>query len=163
MFWIILIAAFFIAGIVDAIRNRNFMPVLGGFMIAALAVLIGGICYFGIGMTVTTADEICETRTNQICAIADNTGTFFVGRYNIGLTMYYCYLEEKEDGGKVMEKVEANKSTVYDDEVEQPYIVTYAKRNSNPLLRFFFYTYKLEYQIHIPPESIRYSFSIDLK
>ena len=62
-----------------------------------------------------------------------------------------------------MEKVEANKAIVYDDEVEHPYIVTYEKRNSNPIVRFFFWTDKKEYQIHIPPESIKYNFSVDLE
>lgn len=162
MFWIILVAGLFIASIVGAIRNRDFLPVLGGIIVSALAFLIGFLCYAGVGMAIT-ANEVCETRTEQICAISDNSGTFFVGRYSAKSSTYYCYLVEKEDGGKVMEKVEANKAIVYDDEVEHPYIVTYEKRNSNPIVRFFFWTDKKEYQIHIPPESIKYNFSVDLE
>jgi len=162
MFWIILIAGFFIASIVDAIRNRDFLPVLGGVIISALAVFVGLICYVGIGMSIL-ADETYETTNKQICALSDNTGTFFVGRYSAKSCTYYCYLEETNDGGKVMKEAETKKTTVYDDEAESPYAVTLKKHNSNPVVRFFFWTDKTEYQIHIPPESIKYDFSVDLE
>lgn len=162
MFWIILIVGILVASIVDAIRNRDFLPVLGGVMVSALAVIIGLVCYVGIGMSIS-ADETYETTNKQICALSDNTGTFFVGRYSAKSCTYYCYLEETNDGGKVMKEAVANKATIYDDEVESPYIVTFKKHNSNPIVRFFFWTDKEEYQIHIPPESIKYNFSVDLE
>lgn len=48
------------------------------------------------------------------------------------------------------------------DEVLE-YITKYKKHNSNPFIRFFFYTDTTEYKIYIPPESIRYDYSVDLK
>lgn len=109
MFWIILVAGLFIASIVDAIRNRDFLPVLGGVIVSALAVIVGLICYVGIGMSIP-ADETYETTNKQICALSDNTGTFFVGRYSAKSCTYYCYLEETNDGGKVMKEAETKKN-----------------------------------------------------
>lgn len=162
MFWIILAAVPLIWGIVDAVRNREGTSIVMGFLVSLATAFIGIFCYAGIGMCIP-ADEVYETNNKQICAISDNTGTFFVGRYSVESRTYYCYLEETSDGGKAMKKADTGKAVIYDDEAESPYVITLEKRNSNPVVNFFFYTDKEEYRIHIPPKSIKYNFNVDLE
>ena len=162
MFWLFLAAAFFISGIVDAIKNREGAPIVLGFLVSLVVMAFGAICCAAIGMCIP-ADEVYETNNKQICAISDNTGTFFVGRYGAKSSTFYCYLEETENGGKVMKEVKVSDATLYDDKTESPYVSTLKKRNSNPIIRFFFWTYRDEYDIHIPRGSIKYNFNVDLE
>ena len=162
MFWIILAAAVFIAGIVLAIIWKEEVVVIFGVLAALLVGLIGLGAFLGFG-ELFTPDEVYEINETDICALTDNTGTFFVGRYHSGSSIFYSYLEKTDDGGKVVGKIDAKDAILYDDEKEQPYIVEFKKHNSNPFVRFFFCTDRTKYEIHIPPESIRYDYSVDLK
>ena len=162
MFWIILVAAILIGSVVLAIIWRDEDFVFFGVLTAFLVGLIGAGVFFLAGCCFTP-DEVYETNETDICALTDNTGTFFVGRYHSDSSIFYSYLEETDDGGKVVGKIDAKDAILYDDEKEQPYIVEFKKHNSNPFVRFFFCTDRTKYEIHIPPESIRYDYSVDLK
>lgn len=162
MFWIILTAAVFIAGIVLAIIWKEEFVVIFGVLAAFLVSLIGFGAFLGFG-GLFTPDEVYEINETDICALTDNTGTFFVGRYHSDSSIFYSYLEKTDDGGKVVGKIDAKDAILYDDEKEQPYIVEFKKHNSNPFVRFFFCTDRTKYEIHIPPESIRYDYGVDLK
>lgn len=162
MFWIILAAAVFIAGIVLAIIWKEEFVVIFGVLAALLVGLIGLGAFLGFG-ELFTPDEVYEINETDICALTDNTGTFFVGRYHSDSSIFYSYLEKTDDGGKVVGKIDAKDAILYDDEKEQPYIVEFKKHNSNPFVRFFFCTDRTKYEIHIPPESIRYDYGVDLK
>ena len=113
------------------------------------------------------ADEIYNTEKESIVALKDNnlsTGQFFVGSGYMDSNLYYYYFTKNEDEGKDFHSVEAEKTTLYDDEKkETAYIKTKKMRNSNPIINFFFITDRQEQEIHIPEGSIDYSFSINLE
>lgn len=162
MFWIILAALVFIGGIVWAIiEKEGFLFGIG--VATTLLVVVFGIIICAIGYYCIPADEKYDETQTDICALTDNTGTFFVGRHHADSSIFYSCLTKTDDGGKVTEKINADDAVIFDDEKEQPYIVKIKKRNSNPFVRFFFYTDTTKYEIHIPPESIRYDYNVDLK
>lgn len=164
MFWVLLAIAVFIAGIVFAIYERDWVSILSGFGLS-LAVLFVGLIFFIIGLALSP-DELYSKSNTQICAMSDNVGVKFscyLGGGQGESKMYYYYLSESDDGSKMMHEIESDKATVYEDEIEHPYVVTIEKRFSNPVMRFFFSTMTTCYEVHIPPNSIKYDYSIDLQ
>lgn len=163
MFWIILAAMAIVGGIVRAVKEREGLLVGLGVLVAMAVALIGLSIYYTVGQYCITPDEAYSTTKTNISAISDNTGTFFVGRYHSDSSVFYSYIKETDDGGKVVGRINADTATLYDNEKEHPYITTIKKRNSNPFLRFFFFTDTTRYEIHIPPQSIKYDYNVDLK
>ena len=163
MFWIILAAMVFSGGIVWAIKERDEFYAFIGVLITFLVGFVGLVICTLVGQCFITSDEVCNKSETNICAFADNTGTFFVGRYHSDSSMFYSYIIETNDGGKTVGSIHANDAILYDNEKEQPYIVEIKKRSSNPVMRFFFFTDKTKYEIHIPPKSIRYDYNVDLE
>ena len=163
MFWIILAAMTIVGGIVLAIKEREGILVGLGVLVALLVAFLGLSIFYIVGQCCITPDEAYDTTNTNICAVSDNTGTFFVGRYHADSSVFYSYIKETDDGGKVVGRINADTATLYDNEKEQPYITTIKKRNSNPFLRFFFFTDTTRYEIHIPPQSIKYDYNVDLK
>ena len=169
MFWVILAIC---VGIGISVYNiitsidfyDGFMGEVGAFL-ASLAVLLFGICIALFGQLMP-ADEVCGKTETQICALSDNTNTkglFILGSGSVDSEMYYYYLTKNENNGKKMEKIKYSQAVLFDDKTKQPRIVEVQKRSSNPLVRFFFITESKEYEIHIPPKSIKYDFNVDLK
>ena len=163
MFWIILAAMTIVGGIVLAIKEREGLLVGLGVLFAMVVAIIGLSTFYLVGQYCITPDEVYDTAKTNICAISDNTGTFFVGRYHADSSVFYSYIKETDDGGKVVGRINVDTATLYDNEKEHPYITTIKKRNSNPFLRFFFFTDTTRYEIHIPPQSIKYDYNVDLK
>ena len=163
MFWIILAAMAIVGGIVWAIKEREGLLVGLGVLVAMLVAGIGLSTFYIVGQYCITPDEAYGTTKTNICAISDNTGTFFVGRYHSNSSVFYSYIKETDDGGKVIGRINANTATLYDNEKEHPYITAIKKRNSNPFLRFFFFTDTTRYEIHIPPQSIKCDYNVDLE
>lgn len=112
------------------------------------------------------ANEIYDTKTEYIIALKDNNtakGEFFLGSGTVKSDSYYYYFTEDENHGKHFNKIQAEKVILYDDESKKPYIKTISKRSSSDIKNFFFIIDKVEYEIHIPKNSIDYSFSVDLE
>lgn len=77
MFWIILAAMTIVGGIVWAIKERDGLLVGLGVLVAMLVALFGLSTYYLVGQCCITPDEAYDTTKTNICAISDNTGTFF--------------------------------------------------------------------------------------
>jgi len=167
LFWIIVMVGIFIFGIIKTIQEREGLCILFAVLIdlavMLAAILIGGL----IGEYCISADEVYDEDTVSISAMVDNTGisgkTYFLGSSRVESDLYYYYLAPEEDGGKTVHKVESGRATVYDTEKENPHIVICHNRSSNPVLRFFFFTYRDSYKIYVPEGSIKYDFAVDLE
>ena len=165
LFWLILAGLGIIGIIVWTIYEQDPDCILLGLLYLAaftfIAVMISGL--FGLAFS---ADEVYQTEETPICALSDNSdidGSFFLGSGYVKEDMYYYYLVKNDDGSKEMHKIAATGTPVDDSETENPRIVTEYKRNSNPVVRFFFFTYQESHKIYIPPKSIKYSYNIDLE
>ena len=164
-FWIIIVVLAFIGSIIWAIIEADgdlfFIGVIFTLLIALIGAMVGGF----IGM-LFPSDAVFDTEEIPICAIADNSATsggFFLGSGSLKDDMYYYYLTKNEDGTKEMHKVRSEGVKINDSEKENPRIVIEYKQNSNPVVRFFFFTYRTEHIIYIPPNSIKYNYNIDLE
>ena len=165
LFWLILAGLGIIGIIIWTIYERD--PdclLLGGVFLMAfafLAVVVSGL----VGLAFPS-NEVYSTEETPICALSDNSdleGSFFLGSGYVKEDIYYYYLTENDDGSKTMRKIPAMGTPVDDSETENPRIVTEYTRNSNPVVRFFFFTYNETHKIYIPPKSIKYSYNIDLE
>lgn len=166
LFWVILFGVILLISAFIAAFKRS-GTILGagafiGFCVAVAGVVFGSLV--GIGYS---PDEIYETEKEEIFAITDNVGTsgqFYLGSGRVQSYMYYFYVTENDDGGKMMHQISSSFVPIYEDEQDNPYIVTYYKRVSDPVVRFFCITSEsVCTEIHIPPKSIQYNFNVDLE
>lgn len=105
--------------------------------VAVFAVILA-VSLFGMEMP---ADEVYSTNETSITALSDSTGmsgSYFLGNGNVKSHMYYYYLTANEDGSKEIHQIKSAGVKVFDDEAKNPHITTITKRNSNPIIRFFF-------------------------
>lgn len=165
LFWLILAGLGVIGIIIWTIYERDSDCILLGLLWMTLFIFFAAAvsCLGGLAFT---SDEVYNTEETPICALSDNSnldGSFFLGSGYVKEDMYYYYLTENDDGSKTMYKIPATGTPVDDTEAENPRIVTEYKRNSNPVVRFFFCTYNETHKIYIPPKSIKYSYNIDLE
>ena len=167
--WFALIvgALIFIGGILYAIISEygDFFDVLMGLLIATMVTFLLLFISITVGIEFP-ADEIYNVEETPIVALKDNsgsTGHFFLGGGYVKSDLYYYYFTENDDKGKEFHKIDADETIIYDDEKNNPHIEIRHSRNSNPIIRFFFITYKTETLIHVPEGSINYSFSVDLE
>jgi hypothetical protein len=165
-FWFILFGFIVLVSAFIAVYKRSGFVMFAGAMIA-LIVTLCGVGFIGvIGGLNYDPDETYKTERINIVALSDNVGVsgrFFLGSGTVQSEMYYFYMTENNTGGKVMDSI-CSCVPVYEDEANNPYIITIHKRVSDPVARFFFITSESERtEIHIPPNSIQYNFNIDLE
>lgn len=164
MFLLIVICAIFIAGIIISIREgESIYMLLALIIILITTIVLGGILEF-VGAFFEN-DELYQTEETPIVALADTPGSegrIFLGSGNIESSMYYYYMTENDDGSKEISKINSKGVYLYEDETEQPHIVKYYYRNSNPIVRLFFFSEDSRTELHIPPNSVKYRFNVDL-
>lgn len=166
MFWIIVMAVIFIAGIVMAIKEREWVDILIGIVINLGVLVVALVMCVCIGSLIP-ADEVYAEDEMSILALADDPGvsghTYFLGGSNVKSDMYYYYIVPEDDGGRVLKKVKSEDATLYDTERGEPHIAVCHCHNANPVVRFFFVTEQDKYKIYIPEGSIKYDFAVDLE
>ena len=164
MFLLIVLCLIFIAGVIYSIYERDGIFMLLTIIFIMIVGLVLGCLLGGIGECFEN-DELYETDETPIVALADSPGSegrMFLGAGDIKSTLYYYYMTENDDGSKEISKIDSKRVYLYEDEAEQPYIVTYRYHNSSPIVRFFFFTGDTRTEVHVPPNSVKYNFSVDL-
>lgn len=140
MFWIIITVIIITIGIVLAIYNKDGMDFMGMLGLSVVLLCVGvSLCAF-IGGRVVPHDETYDLSIKYV--------------YSIDTCMNDetpCYLitTKTESGEYNVESIDVTDAVLFDDEKEQPYIKTLYKRNSNPVVRFFWFTYVEKYEIHV--------------
>lgn len=164
MFLLIVICAIVIVGIVISIREQEDIFLLFTVIVAVAATLVLGLILSVVG-TFFENDELYKTEETPIVALADTPGSeghMFLGAGDIESSMCYFYMTENDDGSKNIAKIKSDHVSLYEDEDENPRIVKCYYRNENPIVRFFFFTEESRTELHIPPNSIKYRFNVDL-
>ena len=164
MFLLIVLCAILIVGIIISIREGDIIFMIPTILVILIVAIVLG-CVLGAIGSCFENDELYDTKETPIIALADTPGSegrMFLGAGDIESTLYYYYMTENDDGSKEISKIKSKNVRLYEDEAEQPRIVTYYYHNSNPVVRFFFFTGDSRTELHIPPNSVKYSFSVDL-
>ena len=166
MFLLIIIpAAFFIGGIISAIRERdadNF------FFIGILGALASGVCAALVTAIVSTcipsSEIVYEETATPIVALEDNmttNGTFFLGTGAVKDDIRYYYMIETERGYKLQDVAASKAYIKYDTE---PRIVVENgcgfKHWYNNIWAFPTHT---RVTIYVPEGTILNNYNIDLK
>lgn len=164
MFLLIVLVAIFIVGIIISIRERDSIFMIQTLLVILIVAISLG-CILGAIGSLFENDELYETTETPIIALADTPGSdgrMFLGAGDIKSTLYYYYMTENDDGSKEISKINSKHVRLYEDEAEQPRIVTCNYRNPNQIVRFFFFTENTRTELHIPPNSVKYRFNVDL-
>ena len=166
MFLLIIIpAAFFIGGIISAIRERdadNF------FFIGILGALASGVCVvlvtMIIGTCIPSSEIVYEETVTPIVALEDNVttnGTFFLGTGAVKDDIHYYYMIETERGYKLQDIAASKAYIKYDT---KPRIVVENgcgfKHWYNNIWAF---PTRTHYTIYVPEGTILNNYNIDLK
>lgn len=154
-----------IIAIVLAIKDRDgdfiYLGAVGGILFGLIGALIAVVC----GCCVET-DKVYDTKTTNLCAFSDFNeaqGSYFLGCGNSKSKMYYCYLTEDEDHAKTMYTLDANGIKIYDNEKENPRIVTEYKTSSDPFAVFFLLPFSESTSVYVPEGTIKYNYNVDLE
>lgn len=167
MFILILFVIGIILGIIFAVKEEEFGTFLMGLLIT-LSVCVFWLLFSLLIIPDESLTEIVPDSEIKIIALNDNIkteGGFFLGAGTIDSDLYYWYMTEDEDGGKQIQNIKnSHRVKIYDNEKESPYIKLYYKRNPSSALRFFFIAEDPSpyVEFHIPPNSIKQNFNIDL-
>jgi len=164
MFLLIVLGIILIAGIIISIREEEGLYMFATIAIIAIVGIVLGCFLECVGASFEN-DELYDTEETPIVALADTPGSnghMFLGTGNIESSMYYYYMTENSDGSKEISKINSKDVHLYEDENENPRIMTCYYRNENPIVRFFFFTENQRTELHIPPNSVKYRFNVDL-
>ena len=139
----------------------TFTGTLVGFLLSvAIAVSSFGIPMVAEGEPVKT----------ELVALEDGNGihgSFYLGHGHVESNQYYYYLT-KTPKGITQSKINVNQNKVYlrpDEFKGTPYFVTQKYKCGNKFINFLAsgLLETTEYYFYIPPDSITYSYNIDLK
>ena len=166
MFLLIIIpAAFFIGGIISAIRERDadnffFIGILGALASGVCAALVTAI----VGTCISSSEIVYEETVTPIVALEDNmttNGTFFLGTGAVKDDIRYYYMIETERGYKLQDVAASKAYIKYDTE---PRIVVENgcgfKHWYNNIWAFPTHT---RVTIYVPEGTILNNYNIDLK
>ena len=174
---IIGLAAGFIIGLIVVIKSikdwgweqvnipfillTTFAGTLVGFLLSAVI----AVSSFGIPMIAEG-----EPVKTELIALEDGNGihgSFYLGHSHVESNQYYYYLT-KTPKGITQSKINVNQNKVYlrpDEFKGTPYFVTQKYKCGNEFINFLAsgLLETTEYYFYIPPDSITYSYNIDLK
>lgn len=159
---IVLTAALIIIVVLTFIESDGRVLLLTTTATIFVSLFCMGVASFG---DILPADEICTIEEIDIFALNDDVGangSSFLGTGHANSSLYYYYITVNDDGSKEIHQLDSGSVKVFDNVNDAPHITIISKRNSNPLLRFFFFTEREEIEIHIPPNSITNDYNVDL-
>ena len=138
---------------------------LVGILIGFFLSLLIAISSFGIPMV--SKGEPVKT---ELVALEDGNGihgSFYLGHGHVESNQYYYYLT-KTPKGITQSKINVNQNEVYlrpDEFTGTPYFVKQEYKCGNEFINFLAsgLLETTEYYFYIPPDSITYSYNIDLK
>lgn len=166
MFLLIIIpAAFFIGGIISAIRERDadnffFIGILGALASGVCAALITAI----VGTCIPSSENVYEETVTPIVALEDNVasnGTFFLGTGTVKDDIRYYYMIDTERG-YVMQNIKASNAYIKYD--ANPRIVIESGRGFKHWYNYIWaFPVSTHYTIYVPEGTILNNYNIDLK
>ena len=174
---IIGLAAGFIIGLIVVIKNIKdwgwewvnialiLLATFAGTVVGILLSLLIAVSSFGIPMIAEG-----EPVKTELVALEDGNGihgSFYLGHGHVESNQYYYYLT-KTPKGITQSKINVNQNKVYlrpDEFKGTPYFVTQKYKCGNEFINFLAsgLLETTEYYFYIPPDSITYSYNIDLK
>ena len=166
MFLLIIIpAAFFIGGIISAIRERDadnffFIGILGALASGVCTAIIAAI----VGTCISSSEIVYEETVTPIVALEDNVafnGTFFLGTGAVKDDIRYYYMIDTERG-YVMQNIKASNAYIKYD--ANPRIVIENGRGFKHWYNYIWaFPVSTHYTIYVPEGTILNNYNIDLK
>lgn len=146
MFWIILVILALAFGAFWAIYSKDASNFCVGAMLACFALIIGSLVCGIAGDCIVAHDEIYDSKTESVYSVSIGIS---------GGRSCYFVTTKNESGEYDAKEVYIKKGILFDDEKEDSYIKTLYVRNSNPVARFFLFTYGEKYEIHVSQDKIK--------
>ena len=134
-----------------------------GLFIVGLGAIGGGAVAMAVGYF--PGQHATQHERIDLVALQDNVGAegrFFLGTGYIENKLNYFYYRKDGDAYRA-DKETADGAVIYQDEISQPYLLTYYSSFNHSFWYFFGFPSKSQRsQFHVPKGSIKENFTLDL-